>query len=249
MNNFQEIFKTKSTRKLLEIVDSADDYSTEAVDAAKVEMAMRTDIEEAQKQLAELKENAERRAAQTERIETAFEEKVKSLIRLLNPFHPEIVGGARRLKMLVLFFGGISIYKFIREAPYFLFVWRDQSASFDMASVYFLFPIVVLPIGTYLLFKRRKTGWGILYAWSIANCLSAFVSAWYIWGYEPSGNPMFDGIFPQSSSGQLTIGGIIAGGIVVAFLNKAVRNQLGVCRKTMIIWTVMGVLMSGFGLL
>jgi hypothetical protein len=117
----------------------------------------------------------------------------------------------------------------------------DESGQWDFETLLYILPIVLLPIGTYLLFKKNKLGWGILYAWSIVNCFGSFRAAWAMWDYEPIGIPAFDMLMPQTSSAQLIIGGLAVGAVIAALLMKHIREILNLDKQTILIWTAIGV--------
>lgn len=240
MADFHSIFKSSPTTKLIQVTEAPEEYSVEALKAAKLELAARDDVEEALAELIQQQEKDALRKSKAIKVESAIGQKLKSFWALINPLQSEKATGERRLKWLLIFFGGIAIYQMIKEIPFVYYSIRYESEYLDFAFAYNVLPMLILPIGTILLYKRNKTGWAILYAWSIVNFLSALVGAYYMWNYQPIRIPMMDDLIPRPSSIYLIIGAIAVSGIIFALLHPQVRKLTHVDKRTLIVWSIIG---------
>jgi len=243
MSEFEKLFKSRTTVQLLRIIGSPEDYSKDALLAAQKEFVGRTDKDEAREYINEENELKEDRKARGTKIEGQIEKSANSVLDLIDPLRSGITPGEKRLKWLIILFAGLSIYQLVKEFSFMNFMFTDASAEWDMSVLLYFLPLMIVPLGTYLLYKKNKIGWGLLYAWSIVNCYGSLRTAVVMWDYAPRDFHVIDMLMPQPSSVQLILGSLVVGVFIIALLNRHIRDLLELDKHIILTWTAIGMVL------
>jgi hypothetical protein len=163
--DFREYYKTISNSELLSILDNQGEYQAIAVEAAKQEFSNRQlSYEEIQAAKEPLIAKQIQKKKQREKFK-AIEEKVKTaghtFFDTINPIQPGIPSTEKTIRLIVIIFGGLFLYQFIKDFRTHLIYIKDIP-GFPFDSILYLFPLVLLPIATYTFWKRQTIGWILL---------------------------------------------------------------------------------------
>lgn len=183
MNEFTERFKKLPNHRLLRILESAEQYQGEAVEAARAELAQRSVSEE---ELASFRSQVEQETAQKEARNTAkkaLEAKAEAvgqeLLHTVNPIQVDGQSTARRINLLALLFGGLAAYEVFSSFGFLRYMLTSFAAEWDLYSVLELLPMVLLPVIAVSLFLRKPTGWELGAAYLIVINVSLLVGLIY----------------------------------------------------------------------
>ncbi|MGB1032893.1 MAG: hypothetical protein ACPGWM_09765, partial [Flavobacteriales bacterium] len=107
---------------------------------------------------------------------------------------------------------------------------------------YFLEATVLLtiPIGAYLLYRLKSTGWGLLYSYSLFTSTGLFISAALNWNRESTGIEILDLMLNETSSLEYILGGFFYVALALTLLSKPIRNVFLISTTKLLIWTGIG---------
>ncbi len=247
-NNFSEYYKTISNSELLTILDNPGQYQAAAVEAAKQEFSYRQlSNEEVQAAKEQIIAEQIQKEKQREKVK-AVEDKVKAagytLIDTLNPIQFGISSTEKTIRLIVVVFGGLFIYQFIKD---FHLHWGyiTDISRFPFESVLYLFPLVLLPVATFTFWKRKTIGWILL---TIFLTFSAVGAAWLLFQsfkWKPSGLAGLDNLFPRPSPVIYIIQLFLLIGTIYVLCKENIRKVFSINQQTMT--ATIGI--SGFAML
>lgn len=237
-NDFSEFYKSISNTELLSILDNSGGYQPLAVEAAKKELFKRqlneTEIKEARKPIIAKQIQKEK---QREKVK-AFENKVKitgyTLIDTLNPIQTGIPSTEKTIRLIVIVFGGLFLYQFIKDFKTHVIYIKDIP-SFPFDSILYLAPLILLPIAVLTFWKRIRIGWFLL---AIFITFSTIDVLWVLIQYfllgPPSDNSILGTLFPQPPISTLIIRLIFFGGTIYAICKQNIRNEFSISENKML---------------
>jgi hypothetical protein len=236
-HDFTTYYKTISNTELLGILENSNDYQPEAIEAARRELINRelTDAEltEAKKPLLETKAHKEK---QQEKIK-AIEDKVRTagagFIETLNPIQSGIQSSEKIIRFIVLVFGLLFLYQFIRDR-YLILSSIKELSRFPIESLLYLFPLLLMAIAVIFFWKRKPIGWILL---AIFLSFSFVAAAWLfihaiLW--EPTGNSFIDTFTKPPPVFAQVIQLIFFSGIIYAISKKNIRELFSITEGTML---------------
>lgn len=237
MTDFTEKFSTYSNRDLLKIIDSPDDYQPLAVETAQTIFASRQlsdhDIENAKAELAELKREKEEKDQKKKDFENKIKDIGDSVLSLFNPIQTERPNSDKIIKIISIIFGGLFLFHLYQEFWMIRFMLTDSGANWDFSTVLFFFPLILVPTATILFFKRKKIGWTLLTIFlTYSDVLSANLFIGTL-NRQPSGFPLLDDIFPQTSPVTHIITLLFFTGTLWAICKKDIREIYTIDKKHM----------------
>ncbi len=201
-NNFSEYYKSISDTELLSILDNPDNYQPLAIETAKTEFSNRQlsdiEIQEARKPLndKQIKKEIEREKAKV--VETKIKSAGHTFIDTINPIQSGIPSTEKTIRLIVIIFGGISIYQFITQFRTNLAYIKDIP-RFPFESIIILLPQILLPVATISFWKRQTYGWTLLTAFLTFSSVSAIWLLFQSFNWKPSGFGALDNLFPRPS--------------------------------------------------
>jgi hypothetical protein len=235
-NNFSELYKTISNTELLSILDNTNDYQPLAVEAARQEFASRqlsdTEIQAAREQLIAKRVQKEREREKAKAIEAKVKTAGQTFIDTINPIQPGIHSTEKTIRLLVIVFSGLFLYQVIGDFKMLKLMLRDVT-RFDLSSLFYFMPFIIIPAATILLWKRKTSGWilsiffliystvGILWTWiEIIVESSSWLTGPDYWVVGPS---------PISCLVQV----LFLGGTTYVLCKPDIRNIFKIDRKKM----------------
>jgi hypothetical protein len=255
--DFHDKYKDYSNIELLKIIKRPNEYQISAVDAAAQILSSReishTDIELVDNYFNEIDTEAKRKMDKI----TSYKEKTADFFEpVLNPtaeVKPEkwlnillLVIGLQYLWTLYLNFSDLIIFtKYVIDCKSYGFdsnaetvsYWTCFSSRFDPLVFFQILTLIYVPIIFYLLFKRRRWGWILLFADTLFGLISTVSQSYIFFNYQQYHHGDTFSFFIQ----------IIIKGLFVYFLwRKYISDFFNVTmetkKKTAIITTIVTVL-------
>ena len=233
-NDFSKYYKTISNTELVKILENQSDYQPSAVEAAKQEFSDRhlsdTEIKEAKeplivKQILKEKQNKKVKA---------IEEKIKTtgltLIETLNPIQSGIPSTEKTIRLIVIGFGGIFLYQFIKDFRMHLGFLKDFS-RFPFESILYFLPLILLPVATYAFWKRKTIGWTLLLIFLTYSVCNSLLSLFYSITWKSSGSSGFEVFFPRPSPTKYIIQSAFLLAAIVVICKASIREVFSVKEK------------------
>lgn len=216
-----------------------DDYQPDAVVAAENEIKERQlsdlEVEEANAEIdAELQEKL-RQSEKRKAIENKVKGFATSVAETVNPLDQTTPTTEKQIKLVVIVFGFMSLFRFYKEFDMLQFMFFEDSAGWDFSMVLYFVPLFLLPTATAMFWLRKKAGWVMLTAFLIFSAVESFGATVLSATSEPSGIPQLDNLFPYVSPvSHLMTFGLFAGGIWL--LQKVdIKELYDIDRKTNLI--------------
>jgi hypothetical protein len=221
--DFYSTYKEYPTVELLKIIQRADQYQEAAINAATQILSERNVSQEERDEVDSFYQALDNSSRQrTEKI-TAYRNKVDDFLEpVLRP--SENIKPDKWLNILLLMIGLqylwvlygyiVSLVNFFQKVNHCtefdfriyssrnLSYWDCFWKEFDPASLLGLFSLIYIPVMFYLLWKRKKWGWILLFVDNIlpllANiymCYTIFINDWF---FKPSPMPFITSIIVKS---------------------------------------------------
>ena len=223
-NDFSKYYKTISNTELLNILENQSDYQPSAVEAAKKEFLERqlsdAEIKEAKEPLIAKQIEKEKQKEKVKAIEDKVRETGHTILETLNPIQPDIPSTEKIIRLIVIIFGGIFLYQFIKDFRTHLAYIKDIP-RFPFESILYLLPLILLPVATFTFWKRMTIGWTLLIAFLTYSVSNALVALFYSLTWRSSGSFGLDNLFPRPSpiTYILQLGFLIAAIVVLCKAN------------------------------
>jgi hypothetical protein len=168
---FQQLYQKYTNIELLRIVRYPDDYQAAAVEAATQILTSRNVSDEDREQAEQLFHNIDsKEAAKHEKIE-ALQAKVADVLQPLIKPGPEITP-QKWLNVFLLIIAIQYIWTFYTTLQQVIDSVRYHINVFGFLTMTNIFILIYIPIIFYLLFKRRRWGWILLFADNILALMS-----------------------------------------------------------------------------
>lgn len=167
MNKFKEKYKLLDNQRLLKIIADAENYESDAIEAAKKEIVKRQiSQEEIDFIKEEIKEKKLKSEALQEKVKTV-EEKAKAagteFLNTINPIQKEAQTTDRKINLIVIGLVILSSYQ-VFDAIGMLRNWFAY--HFGIGSVFdvlfYVYFAVLILVTSILFWKRKKVGWVLL---------------------------------------------------------------------------------------
>lgn len=237
--DFTKTFKDYSNTDLLKIIHNPNEYQSQAVDTAKTIFASRElseeELEVAKAELLIQQEDKEVKGQKINNIENKMKNIGASLLNNVNPIQTETVTAEKLIKIISIVFCGLFIFKFYKEFGMISFMFTDSGAKWDFSMILYFLPFVIIPIATFLFFKRKKIGWTLLAVFLTYSAISSFELFILAINMKSSGVPALDSIFPQTSPITHILALAFWGGILWTISKINIREIYTVDRKYMLL--------------
>lgn len=132
----------------------------------------------------------------------AVEAKIKAVgntfIDTINPIQSEIPSTEKTIRLIVIIFGSIFLYQFIKEFRTNL-VYIKDIPRFPFVSIILLLPQILLPVATLAFWKRKSFGWTLLTIFFTSSAVATMWLLFQAFNWRPSGFAGLDNLFPRPS--------------------------------------------------
>lgn len=238
MNQFVERYKTSKNSDLLKIIESPNDYQPLAVEAAKNEITIRRlsdqELNAAKKELEILHQEKEQQTEKKKQIENKVKKFGFSLADTFNPIQQSAPTADKLIKLITIVFGGLTIYQFYKEFGMFQFMFIYGGGQWDFSMVLYFLPLIILPVVTFLFWKRKKIGWTLLAIFLTYSAVSAISLFFLTLNLQPSGIAVLDNLRPSTSPTTHLFTLAFFGGTLWVICKNNIREIYGINKKTMV---------------
>lgn len=237
MTEFTERYKSLSNIELLKILEEQENYQKIAVETAKDELQNRKlsdqELEQAKSEILKQQLEKKKKTEKNTEREGKLKNYGKTFIETISPIQNGIQTPERIIRLITIVFGGISIYRLFKEFGMLRYIFTDSNSGWDLSLVEYFFPLIILPIATYLFWKRKKTGWILLAIFLTYSAMSSLVMFFMNLGRQPSGFANLDALFPTVSPLTYLVTLVFFCGGLWAISKKEIRDIYDLNKSTL----------------
>lgn len=181
--NFYKEYKQYPTVELLKITRQPAAYQLAALDAAKKVLAERevsaADIEAADQYF---NDATNKKQAKQEKID-AYTNKASDILEpIIKPSNE--IEPVKWLNIFLVFITMLYGWSFYNTVTSAILLFNCRTCSFDITSLLMWLPLAYIPVMIYLLFKKRRWGWIILYSDNLFTLISRISSLYIFFKYQ-----------------------------------------------------------------
>jgi hypothetical protein len=192
--DFHEQFRDHSTVELLKIVKRPDDYQPAAVAAAKDLLQQRT-ITHQDMLAVDTHFTALETQQQNEKL-NAYKQKAADFLEPVLKPGTEVTP-AKWLNIFLLIIGLQYLWDFYKTIRYFIWSMDRHYVVFDYVFLLEFISLVYVPIIFYLLFKRKRWGWILVFAENVFIVITTLGQSYIFFRYQDvHGGDTFSFIWP-----------------------------------------------------
>lgn len=181
--NFYEEYKNYPAIDLLKIIKRPGEYQPEAVEAAMKILSERevsqTDIDAADVYLNDIDSKAE---AKAEKIK-AYKDKATDFFEPILKPGPD-VKPAKWLNLLLLLIVLQYLWTFYNSTKTFILFLQCRTCDFDLIVALIIFNLLYIPLVFYLLYKRKRWGWILLFADCLFVVITRLIDTFFFFKYQ-----------------------------------------------------------------
>lgn len=181
--NFHDQFKDYSNVELLKIVRQPNEYQTDAVDAATSILKDREISENDILQVDTYFNEIEAKAKQKSDKINSYKEKAADFLQPIIKPGPE-VKPAKWLNILLLFIALEYAWRFYNSIKTFVSFNRCYDCTFDIAMVLTIVSLIYVPVIFFLLYKKNRWGWILLFADNLFTLISRIFQSYIFFKYQ-----------------------------------------------------------------
>lgn len=175
-NQFEDTYKKLSTEKLLEILESSNDYQPLAIEAARQELANRTDLKEAKNKYKENKIDLQNKINHAEQELKIKRDKANKIFEYADPLLKKTPKKSVLILSVILLF----IFLFKTAANFNTIVASITSINeSDFSTFLFLLEYFFFLIAIYFVWKSLQIGWIMLLIWLLYCIITDFVYLYF----------------------------------------------------------------------
>jgi len=210
MNPFSASYKKLDNLSLLKIIDTPANYHTEAIEAANEELAARQLTDDELVALhEEIAMQKHEQQLKSEKI-NAFKDKAKDALYTvtdtLNPIQPEKPSLPKAILWLSILMTLLFLYQLYTQFGLLKYMFARDSAKWDFTmAMYFIRPLVVMPVAAILFALRKNAGWVLLSGYLIYLAINTVALLYMDFKYqpEPGISTPLDQLQPPAQSNSL----------------------------------------------
>lgn len=241
--DFHDKYKDYSNLDLLKILRRPSEYQIAAVDAAKHILNKRNisqeDIEQVDAYFNEIDTIAKLKTD----IINAYKDKANDFLEpILNPSAD--VKPVKWLNILLVFIGLDYIWTFYNSIKAFFLFSNCSGCTFDITMVLTLVSLIYVPVVFYLLYKRKRWGWILLFADNLFTFIARLSQSYIFFKYQE---------FHRGDTSTFILSILIKAAFVFFLCRVSISNFFSVTHKTkkdtVIVTTVIAVLLGTMQLL
>jgi hypothetical protein len=237
MTEFTELYKKLSNTELLKLISESEKYNPIAVETANNEIESRKlseqDLKQAQSEIYAQKEKKNLEIEKRKRQEEKLKKSASILFDTFNPIQNGIQTPEKTIRFITLVLAVLSIYGIIKEFGMLKYMFTDGIRKWDIGMIEYLYPLILLPLGTFLFWKRKKSGWILLSIFLTYSAISAIGLFFMNLGREPSGIPALESLFPKVPPITYIITLVFFGGTLWLICKENIRHIYRASKQTM----------------
>lgn len=187
--SFAALYETWTTDRLLDVLDSTDEYEASALEAARVEIERRQLSDE---QLAQAKaDQANRRRIAAEKEDKTARSKAKlmavgqSVFDVIDPVAAVEPSTQRYILLTTLFLGGLGLYQLVSQYDVLASFFFGLDEYWDLSMMVFVVLTLLPTVAALLFWLTKRVGW--------------LIAAFYAMvGFSLASDSFIDGLFADS---------------------------------------------------
>lgn len=139
--------------------------------------------------------------------------------------------------MILLF-----LYQLYSQFGLLMYMFKNNAAKWDFSmAMYFLRPLVIMPVAAILFALRKKSGWALLSGYFIYLAFNTIVLLYFAFRHPyNSANPV-DQLLPAAPANSLIGWAVFIGGCLYFIFKKEVREVYSANRQKVAIAVVLGI--------
>jgi hypothetical protein len=182
-NNFPNLFRQYSNVELLKIIQRPADYQTEAINAANEILAGRNVSEVEYREVELFYEVIDLKEQQRLEKFNAINNKFTDFLEPLLQPKTEIKR-SKWLNVFLLFVALQFLWSIFKTIKRFINFFGCSYCLFDITYAADVLTLFYVPVVFYLLYKRKKWGWILLFADALISGLSAILGSFALYTYS-----------------------------------------------------------------
>lgn len=242
-NPFTERYRNHSNLTLLKIVNNPTAYEVLAVEAAQKELSERNLSAEQfsieQEKIAGEELQKQKQQEKLNAIGDTVKRNAGAAFDIVNPIPKEPRSVEQQLNLFCLYLLGIFLFELFTSYRMLIMVLSDFS-RFDPSTFIFILPFVIFPLGSFLLWKRKKIGWFVVASYlTIITLGNIYMMLYSAFLYHPSGIASLDNFMRPTPALNLIWPCLFYGGGVYFLLRRPISEIFNLNRRT--VWTTIAI--------
>jgi len=249
-NQFAEKYKTLTNTALLAIIANAANYQPVAVETARLELAGRQlnedQVSEANTALEKLALEKQEQADKKLKIKNKLKGAWFSVTDVIDPLVTTNPAVDKLIRTVSIVLGLLSGYKIYLQYYLIAFILTDKAPITAKDLLLYFLPLIMLPVITFLFWRKKKTGWVLLVVYLICAILTTGIMFYHSMQYHSQDIHALDNLLPSMSL-QTYVGiFIFLGGFLAIACKKDIRSVYRVDNATWLITIVLAVMFMVF---
>ena len=236
-NNFSEYYKTISNAELLSILEKPTDYQDAAIEAANKEFSDRQlsaeEIKEARQVLFEKRIEKIKQREKAKAVENNLKKTGQTVFDNINPFRSGVSPTEKNIRIIIIAFSVLFLYQFINEFKTIIFYIKGMP-RFPFENGLYLLPQLLLPIATFLFWKRKMIGWILLAAFVTFSIVITVVMVIQSFFWSSSGFTALDNLLPRPSTTDFLVPLILFTWTLYVLCKTAIREVFSISDQKII---------------
>lgn len=236
-NDFSEQFRSISNTELLDILENTDEYQPVAVEAAKAEFIRRNltakEIDLAKQPLIDKQAQKEKEREKVKVIEDKIKKARNTFFDTINPIQSGIPTAEKKIRLIVIIYGGLFLYEFIRDFREYTDSLKDFT-DYPIATGLYFITILLLPVSVFLFWRKKKAGWNLLAVYITFSLAGVLLMIYRVITWKSTGYTDVDNLFPRPSPAVYIFRLLFFGGTLYTICQQDIREDYQVTRKRMI---------------
>jgi hypothetical protein len=228
MSEFTALYKKLSNSELLKIISESDKYKPIAVETAHLEIERRNlsdqELHDAKLNLQYKKEEKQAELKKRKLKEEKLKKSAFTFLDTISPIQNGIQTSEKIIRLITLLFGGIAIYRIYNQFYFFRYMFTDGLDKWDWSLAESIVPLILLPIGVILFWKRKKIGWFLIAIFLTYSAISTFGVFLLNLDRRPSQFSGIDNLFPVIPSASFILLFLLYGASLWLIYKNKVRS-------------------------
>lgn len=249
--DFRKNFQTYTNMQLLKIIENPNDYQSTAVETAKALIDERRltseEVLTAKNELEIEKQNDLKKDNRPRELEAKMINVGKSILENTNFIQEQSPTTEKTIKSISVLFAGLFIFQLYKQFDLIVWLFADGVQKWDLSVAAFILPLLVIPTGTVLFYKKHTLGWLLLTVLLTYTAVSAIGYLILTIKSNRQHNPAFDNLLPYTSEATQLLTLLFFGGIIWAMCKQNVRAVYSINQLTMTLSLVLTTLLVSLG--
>lgn len=254
MNPYSERYKKLDNFTLFKIIDIPGDYQPEAIEAAKEELASRrlTDDELTvlNEEIAAQKIDQRLKAEKISAIKDKAKGALHTVTEAVHPIQFEELTVPKAVKWICILMALLFLYQLYAQYGLLMYMLANDTGSLGFSMVmYFLRPLLIMPVGGILFALRKKSGWVLLAGYFNYMAINTGALLYYSYTRPPDAGTTIALLLPAPPVNSLISWIIFIAGCLYFILKKDVRGYYSINRQNIVTAVVIGIVLSATAIL